>query len=56
MAADNKPTTFTEWLLKQAPVIILLVGTNIAQYQYFTKQIEKLETSVEKLQDKLLSK
>lgn len=52
----DRQLSFTEWLLKQAPVIILLVGTNIAQYQYFTKQIEKLETRVEKLQDKLLAK
>jgi len=54
MALNNENKTFIEWLLKQAPVIILLVGTNIAQYNYFTKQIEKLETRVEKLQDKLL--
>jgi hypothetical protein len=50
----EKVTTASQWLFKQVPVVILLIGTNIAQYNYFTKQIEKLENKVEKLQDKLI--
>lgn len=50
----EKVTTAFQWIFKQAPVVILLIGTNIAQYNYFTKQIEKLETKVENLQDKLI--
>ena len=50
----EKVTTATEWLFKQAPVIILLIGTNVAQYNYFTAQITKLETRVSVLQDKLI--
>lgn len=45
-----------DWVFKQAPAIILLILTNIAQYRYFTKQIEKLENRVEKLQDRLIDK
>jgi len=49
-----KELSLTDWILKQTPVIILLIGTNVAQYNYFTKQIEKLEHRVEKLQDTII--
>lgn len=50
----EKHVNLINWVLKQAPVIALLIGTNIAQYRYFTNQIEKLETRIERLQDKLI--
>lgn len=51
---NSQEKTLKDWLFRQAPVIIILIITNIAQYNYFTKQIAKLEDKVEKLQDKLL--
>lgn len=50
----NSTAAITNWILKQVPVIILLIGTNIAQYYYFTGQIVKLENRVEHLQDKII--
>jgi hypothetical protein len=52
--SNQQQTPWQNWLFKQAPVIILLVGTNLAQYQYFTAQITKLDARVEKLQDRLI--
>lgn len=51
----EKVLTVRDWILKQAPVIVILIGTNLAQYNYFTKQITKLENRVETLQDKILN-
>jgi hypothetical protein len=51
----EKVIGFRDWLFKQAPVIVILIGTNLAQYNYFTKQITKLEDRVEKLQDKIIN-
>lgn len=51
----DKALTIRDWILKQAPVIVILIGTNVAQYNYFTKQITKLEDRIEKLQDKIIN-
>lgn len=50
----EKITTAGQWLFKQAPIVILLIGTNIAQYSYFTNQLSLRDARIERLQDKIL--
>ena len=50
----EKVLTIKDWIFKQTPVIVILIGTNVAQYNYFTKQIAKLEDRIENLQDYII--
>lgn len=47
--------SFKDWLFKQGVAIVILIMMNVAQYNYFTTKIDKLEDKVDKLQDKLIN-
>lgn len=51
MTVENK--SFVIWLFKQTIGVIILIVTNIAQYNYFTKQLDKRDTKIDELEDKV---
>lgn len=50
----EKINNISDWLYKQAPIIVLLVLTNFFQYNYFTAKVNVMEAKLDKLGEKLL--
>lgn len=51
MTAEQK--SFWIWLFKQTIGIIVLVVINVAQYNYFTVELNKRDAKIEKLESKI---
>ncbi len=52
MTAQQQKNLY-DWIFKQTPLAVILILSNIFQYQYFTGQMDKRDYKIEKLEDKI---